>query len=360
MDSSPMRALQAVRELASGASSREPFEKLLKAFRPDVVHVHNTFPLISPSVFGWAKAMGIRTVFTAHNYRAFCSNGLMLRKSEPCELCVQGSRWAGVQHACYRDSYLGSWAMRGMIQFHVKRDTWNRDIDQICVLNPLAARRFETFGVSPQRLSVLPNCAEDPGPPPDPTKRAKTLSFIGRWSEEKGILQLLKAWRFAATEGWGLRIGGSGPLDAAVAREVQELKSAGFSAEILGPLSREGVRKELHTTGGLAFPSICEENFPLILTEAMAHGTPIVSATHGALDWILGSAREPISPRSAPEILGEELRSALKRIGADPKSGMRGRERFLNQFTTRHHLQSLERVYAPTPGTHETEKLRNG
>ena len=122
----------------------------VRRHKPDVVHVHNFFPLVSPAVHARVRALGPATVQTLHNFRITCAGGLLLRAGQPCELCVNGSALSAVAHRCYRGSFLGSAATAHMIARHKRERTWQRHVDRFIALSRFSRDVFERAGVPRQ------------------------------------------------------------------------------------------------------------------------------------------------------------------------------------------------------------------
>ena len=99
---------------------------ILEKFQPDIVHIHNFFPLLTPSAYDVCKKFSVPVVQSLHNFRLFCSNGLFLREGKICELCLHGSAYHGVIHGCYRESRLATIPVAHMIEKHRTEKTWHR------------------------------------------------------------------------------------------------------------------------------------------------------------------------------------------------------------------------------------------
>src|SRR5690606_25449192 len=147
----------------------------IEEFKPDIVHVHNFFPLLSPAVYDAANAAGVPVVQTFHNYRTICANGLFLRNAEPCELCLKKSVAHSLRFGCYRNSIAATAPVFAMIAWHKARGTWNRKPDKIIVPTEFSRRKFIEFGIEPDRITVKPNFSPDhktttlsPPPPSEP------------------------------------------------------------------------------------------------------------------------------------------------------------------------------------------------
>ncbi len=150
--------------VADGPLARHLVAEAVGRFRPDVVHVHNFFPLISPRVHARVRAFGPATVQTLHNFRITCANGLLMRAGQPCELCVDGTSLHAIAHRCYRDSFVGSAAPAHMIARHKRERTWQRHVDRFIVLSRFARDIFVRAGVPAERIVVRPNVVDDPAP----------------------------------------------------------------------------------------------------------------------------------------------------------------------------------------------------
>src|SRR3984893_7785041 len=122
-------------------NSRDELRKVLRQVRPDVVHVHNTFSMLSPSVYGACKAEGLPVVQTLHNFRFFCPSALFLRDGKPCEDCLDKSLLQSVRHQCYRDSIAATATLAAMLAFHRAIGTNSNDIDRYVVLTEFARQK---------------------------------------------------------------------------------------------------------------------------------------------------------------------------------------------------------------------------
>lgn len=187
---SPALRLSAAIGPVYSRQSARAVDAVLEERRPDVVHVHNVFPLIGPTVIHLATKRGIPVVQTVHNYRHTCMNGLHVREGRRCDDCL-GKRWPvpGVLHACYRGSHLQSVPMALSQGLH--RSTWG-EVARFLALTPFMADRLHQAGIVGEAISVRPNAAPDPGLP-QPVGNTDIL-FVARLDSAKGVEQLLRAW----------------------------------------------------------------------------------------------------------------------------------------------------------------------
>lgn len=264
----PLQMANAGLGLFYSPSGVRRFQGLLREERPDIVHIHNVFPLISPAVIRIAKAVGTPVVHRVHNYMHTCLNGGHLRDGRWCEKCL-GRRVAfpAIQHGCYRGSRPLSAAMTLADSAH--RSTW-RKVDKFLVPTPFVARLLLTAGIDEKQIIVTPSYVPDPGEPV--TSPGKDFLFIGRLEEVKGIMLLLDAWRSRTFRGnRRLRIGGDGPLEERVRATILNEDDIDY----LGYLERDKVHSELQNCGVAVVPLLVE-GIPLTAIEALAHGRPIM------------------------------------------------------------------------------------
>lgn len=296
---------------------RRMVAEAVAAARPDLVHVHNFFPLLSPSVYDAAREAGLPVVQTLHNYRLLCPGALLLRGGTACELCVRRRvKWPAVVHGCYRGSRAASATVAAMTAVHGGLGTFRRKVDRFVALSPTAARMFAAGGLPADRMAVIPNAVDDPGPLPADGRRGAL--FVGRLSPEKGLDALLAAWHGIHRP---LTIIGDGP-------EMDRLRRAAPpQVRFLGRRPAGDVSRAMAEAELLVFPSLCRENLPLTVAEAMAHGLPVLASSGGAVgDMITEGVSGAFAPpgdagawhAQATALLAD--RERLARLGAGGRS----------------------------------------
>jgi glycosyltransferase involved in cell wall biosynthesis len=242
----------------------------------DVIHVHNTWFALSPSVVRALAHASFPVVMTLHNFRTTCLNGLLLRDGRSCTLCVGTHPGPGIRHRCYRDSTVLSVAAAAAIEVPRRRHTWQRDVTTFLVLDESVVPLLSAGGIPAARMVVRRNSSADPGPRRNAPSRGDAVLYAGRLSGEKGVEVLLEAWRQAPDLGLTLTLCGDGPLRV----QVDEARVPGV--RVLGRLHPRDVRERMLSARALVFPSICHEAGPLAPIEASAAGLPmIVSASVG-------------------------------------------------------------------------------
>ncbi len=206
------KAATAARTVWSAETHRTISERLA-AGDIDLVHVHNFFPLISPSIYYAARAAGVPVVQTLHNYRLLCVNGLLFRDGAVCEDCVGRLPLPGIQHACYRSSVSGSAMVAAMLSTHRAIGTWDNVVGTYIALSDFSRQKFIEGGLPGSRITVKPNFLD--GDPAQGEGQGGYALYVGRLSPEKGIGTVLEAWRRSGST-LPLKVVGDGPLSKEV------------------------------------------------------------------------------------------------------------------------------------------------
>ncbi|NKB65057.1 MAG: glycosyltransferase [Gammaproteobacteria bacterium] len=266
-------------EIALSLAWNKKFElkakEVIREFQPDIVHVHNIFPMISPSVYDAAIEFNVPVIQTLHNYRVLCASATLLRKNRICEKCVHGTVFNAILHKCYRGSRLGTTAVAFMIGIHRKRDTWNQKIDRVIVLTRFAKSKLSHL-FEQSKIAVKPNFLRDPGKKVRDEK-SNHLLFVGRLSEEKGVNLLVSLWRRYPNTLPELRIVGDGPM-------LEELSKENLiGVKLHGYQEKEEIYEQMMEAKGLLFPSIWYEGFPMVILEAYALGLPVLGSNLGSM-----------------------------------------------------------------------------
>jgi glycosyltransferase involved in cell wall biosynthesis len=328
----------AVRTIWSQQTYRE-IRVILQRQPFDCVIVQNFFPLISPSVFFAAKRERVPSILYLHNFRLFCLNGYFFRQGRVCEDCLKKSvPWPGILHRCYRGSYSGSFVVAAMLSIHRLLRTWSRKVDRFIALSKFSQRKFIEGGISEGQLSLKPNfIAPDPG---IGSGEGGYAIFVGRLSPEKGISQLLSAWKTLEIK-IPLKILGDGPLRSEVEIAVKDAPNI----NLMGSVSKEQVFKYLKDAACLIFPSGWYENFPMVILEAYAVGTPVIAYDLGSISEIVIPGRTGyLIPAGDVNALKECVRAAFQ--GPSNLIAMRKstRQEYLENYSRQENYQALLKI----------------
>ena len=251
-----------------------------REFKPDVVHFHNTFPLISPLAVRAASKYA-PVVMTLHNYRTACAAGVPTRDGKVCSLCLDKKCvWDGVRHRCYRGSLLATLPLAVNIAMYRKR-VW-KWISKVIALTDFQRENLGRLGRLNDKIVVKPNFVIESESSVVVRKcRSNSLLYVGRLSSEKGVMTMLKAWKSLSCETRLLIVG-----DGDLRKECEDLE-AGANVEFLGNCSNSEVRRLMRESLGVIISSECWEGLPITLLESLSEGTPLVVSNIGPLPRLI-------------------------------------------------------------------------
>ena len=317
---------------------RRQMQETLADFRPDVVHVHNFFPLLSPSIYAACRARKVPVVQTLHNYRLICAGALLYRDGTACELCVERKLgWPGIRYGCYRESRAGSAAIVAMQSLHRALGTWHRGVDRYIVLSEFAKAVFIRGGLPAARIVVKPNFRADPGPPPAATGSRAGGLFVGRLSQEKGLDTLAAAWRGLDVP---LDVIGDGPI-------AERIRSQAPPAlRMLGAKDGDTVAAAMARAAFLVMPSIWYEGFPMVLVEAYAAGLPVIASRMGSMaELVVDRETGLLFNPGDPADLADKVRWAVANPDRMAAMGEAARQRYTDLYTPARNYQQLLTIY---------------
>jgi glycosyltransferase involved in cell wall biosynthesis len=249
----------------AAAAVRERLERL----QPDIVHCHNLFPALSPSVLREVNGQA-GLVMTLHNYRLLCLPGIFLRDGRICQDCLGRVPWPGVLHGCYQGSVPASLALGASLTLHRSLGTFDR-VDLYLAISSFVRTKHVEGGLPPERIVVKPHFSwpsevrETPG---------EYFLYLGRLSREKGVMSLLEAWRELDAE---LLIVGEGP-------ESTHLRSrAPSNVKLLPTVRAEEAQTLMRSARALLVPSLWYEGAGRVVMEAYAAGVPVLASRVGGL-----------------------------------------------------------------------------
>ncbi len=306
---------------------------LITNFKPDVIHIHNTFPLISPSIYWAADKASIPVIQTLHNFRLLCPQAMFLRDGKVCEDCLGHIPWRGVMHGCYHDSKTQTAVLAGMLSMHKAIGTWHNKVTRYIVLNEFCRQKFIAGGLPEKLIAIKPNFVD--APTVIETTR-KGFLFVGRLSEEKGISTLAAAAKQLSHA--PICVAGTGP-EAALLENIAGL-------EILGNLSSEAIYNKMGQSSALILPSIWYENFPRTLVEAFACGLPVIASRIGALaELIEDGVTGLLFEASNASDLASKMQWALQNPEKMRHMGQNARTCYQIKYAADQNYQQLLEIY---------------
>ncbi len=319
--------------------SYHQLRELIRRYRPEIAHCHNLVPMISPAAYYACRDAGIPVIQTLHNYRLLCPAGTFFREGGHCLRCIRRP-FAGVIRGCYRASRIQTAAVSGMLCFHRRHGTWHNLVSSYLALSQYSRELFVEAGFPSTTIHVKPNfILNDPGPRQGGGDYAL---FVGRLTPEKGVLEMLSAWK--SLRHIPLHIVGSGPLHDAVravttSKEYEQVK-------MFGQLSSATTRTQIRSARFLLFPSRWHEPFGLALIEAAACGVAVVASRVGGIpelvrDRVTGLLFDP----EAPTDLAAKASWAWDHAKELAIMGSAARRLYLQNYTADRNYQQLMSLY---------------
>jgi glycosyltransferase involved in cell wall biosynthesis len=342
-----MGKLKLARKTIWNTDARRKLCEAARAIKADMVHFHNTFPLISPAGYYGAHDAGAAVVQTLHNYRLLCPAATFYREGQVCEKCLgRAVPTPAVRYKCYRNSRVASAAIASMLTFHRVKGTWQHQVDRYIALTEFARQKYAAGGLPAERIVVKPNFVD-----PDPGLGAgdsNFVLFVGRLTDEKGISTLLKAWNHLVEKhGAVLKIIGDGPLRQVVESAAQQDRSI----EFLGRRPPTEVYDIMGDAQMLIFPSQWFEGQPRTIIEAFAKGTPVIASRLGSMPEMVQHASSGLlfEPGNHVDLAGQ-----MQLLLNDPESTRRmraqARAQFELHYTAAQNYAALIRCYEQARG----------
>lgn len=316
--------------------------RLIRTEHIDIVHVHNTLNLISPSVYYAALAEGVPVVQTVHNFRLLCPGATFYRDGHICEDCLHGGLGCAVKHSCYRGSRLQTLACVISTKIHRMTGIYGK-LNYICLTEFNREKLLNLKQVRPERVHVKPNFVEnDPEPILPEERRRNQMVFAGRLEKLKGVDVLLKSWKLLGENAPQLILCGTGPLedwcrDYTREHAVQNVQMRGFTPNA-------EVRRLMAQSRALILPTRCYEGFPVSIVEAFSVGTPVLCSDLGnagsiVTEGVTGRKFQPDSP--------EDLARAVGTSGGMCESTY---AQYLSGYTAERNYETLEAIYRQALG----------
>ena len=330
------------RTIWSTNSERE-ISRLLAQKRPDVVHVHNTFFMISPSIYRACKAHGVPVVQTLHNFRLMCPSSTFFRDGKVCEECVDHGLWRGVYHGCFRDSKIATASVALTLSIHRLIGTWEKSISRYIALTEFGRKKFIEAGLPAEKISVKPNFVRLGSGPVLPAQRREHALFVGRLSREKGVSILLRAWA-QLPQSYALQIVGDGPERTNLEAEARRLALS--NVQFRGRLSRDESIDAMRCARFLVVPSLWYETFGLCIAEAFSCGTPVICSRLGVMEELVSNGRTGLHFRAGdPANLADRIVWAWSHATEMDAMGREAQSEYEARYTPERNYSRLIEIY---------------
>lgn len=333
--------------------SRRGLAEAIDRFAPDVVHCHNIYHQLSPSILAATRAAGVPVVMTLHDYKLACPSYQMLDHGRPCDACVGHSTLPALRRRCKGGSLAGSGLLAVESGIHRLVHAY-RGVDAYVSPSRFLAGVMERAGIDPSRLHVVPHFVRA-----DETVQAAAseaelagavpgVVFAGRLSHEKGVDTLIEAAALAPEV--PVHIAGDGPERAALTR-LAEARGA-TNVVFHGRLAKPDLERVVAGCVATVVPSRWYENQPMTILESYAAAVPaVVTSLGGSPELVDDGLDGLVVPPDDPSALA----AAVSRLAADPEAaramGRTGQARLLERHSPQRHLAALDDLYAAVGGS---------
>jgi glycosyltransferase involved in cell wall biosynthesis len=319
--------------LIHSSAATQRIQELIKECRPDIVHCHNIYHQLTPSIVGATKRLGVPVVLTLHDYKPVCPVYNRLRGTQPCSACLDGGVFNVVKYRCAN----GSLARSAILFAEARIQRWMGNYEKVDAF--IAPSRFMRDAirhrVPANRVKLLYNGVDVDSLAPIGTDEGYVLYF-GRLSAEKGVETLLSAYENSS---WKVVVAGKGPLE-------HELRRRHPLATFVGHIFGDRLKQVIDGASVIVVPSEWYENCPMSVLEAMACGKPVVGTRMGGIPELVADG---VSGYLFEAGNAEELRSHLDILMADDglrrKMGNAGRQRVKQEFSLARHNEGLLEIY---------------
>ena len=338
--------LEKVRFFPNAVFSKAVYNEVLELVereQPDVAHVHNVYPLISPALYQALKEAQVPIVQTLHNFRFLCTNSYFYVNGRICERCKYGNTWHAIRHRCYQESYPLS-ALYAFIIAHHRRVGTFKHIDRFIALNDFTRQTIIESGLTTaNKVTVLGNFLAEPlSEPGSYTTRQPFFLFVGRLSAEKGVDTLIHA--MAQVPHFNLKILGTGIEQERLEEQVKQLRLN--NVEFLGWVDGEEKWRLLRDATATVIPSVWYEQFPTVALESLSVGTPIVGSNLGGIPSLVLHEKTGLLFKATE---ASDLAKQLNHLAASPhlgyEMGQNGRQHILSHYVASVHYKKLIDIY---------------
>jgi glycosyltransferase involved in cell wall biosynthesis len=311
--------------------------RILKEYHPDIVHIHNLYPFISPSILSVCHNVGIPVVMTVHNYRLVCPNGLHMTKGRICEKCRGGREYWCVLKNCENNLFKSiGYALRSAVARKLRM--FKDNVSIFACLSDFQRKKIIEDGFPEKQCVVLPNMVMWNEKKEDTISGGEYVAYVGRISPEKGVDTLIEAARNCPT----ITFKAAGDYD-----RMQHLPAtAPGNFQFLGILKKEDVNCFISGSRIVIFCSVWFETFGLTMVEAMLQGKPVVASRLGGIPEIVEDGKTGLLFEAGN---AEELKQKIEYLWNRPelckKMGAAGRDKALSEYSAETYYQRLMTIY---------------
>ena len=339
-DYTPVEKARKVVKSVYSFEARRAISDLIDRVRPDIVHAHNVYHHLTPSIFGAIKKKGVPSVMTVHDLKIGCPSKLMLASDGVCERCKGGRTWNAPLQRCLKDSFLLSTVAAFETSLHRALGSYTDNVDLFVLPSRFHTAKLVEWGLPEEKTRYLPNAVDLERLEPDYQPGSRFV-FVGRLSEEKGLRTFVSA---VAEAGVPATIVGTGPQEG----ELRALaEHTGADVEFAGYRTGADLFDIVRSARTLVLPSECYENAPVVLLEAYGVGTPVIGSDLGGIPELIEPGETGLlSTAGDAHSLAEALTAMAMMPDPEVASmGRAGRAFTESRFTKDHYLAGLLGIY---------------
>ena len=332
---------------------RNSLRKKIKTFKPDIIEVHNIFPLISPSIFFETRKLKIPTFYYLHNYRFICGSSFFEMNNQCCDKCG-GNFFKAVFNKCYRNSLIGSLSLslNNLIHKSILK-TWKNKIDYFFIMNKNNIKYYSNYGIDDNKIIYLPHFTFMNNQLKN--KKNNYALFVGEFSIKKGFITLMKAFK---TIDFNLKIIGkikvsqNLPVLDHLSKLDLNINKIGFinenkTIENIGFVKNEDIADYYANAAFTIFPSEWEEPFGYVLIESFANKTPVIASDQPSIKKIVKNKFNGILFRSGDhQDLREKIKWMIKNKNEVEKMSLNSKKYFDYNFSPKNNLNLIKKIYS--------------
>ncbi len=323
--------------------ARRKISQLLDAEKPDLVHVHNIYHQISPSILSAIKKRNIPIVQTLHDYKLLSPNYALFCHGKICECALGGKYYTCIRHRCIKNSYIASALSALEMYFHKTLQLYEKNIDVFICPSIFMARQLKRWGIRAKRIEQIYNFVSETAPTENVI--GDYFVYVGRLSEEKGLPLLLEAFAGLPSK---LKIVGTGPLEKELRQRV---RTEGMkNVEFLGYREGEELSDIVSKSLAVVVPSQWYENCPLVILEAYQHGKPVIATEIGGIPELVRQGQTGYTFKlGSPNDLRKKIQLMIENTSRVDEMGQNAKA-FSDQFRTEKYYQKLITIYESLVG----------
>lgn len=335
-----------VRQAFRSIYSRKAYRNLVHLIhreRPDIAHLHNYYFHLTPAILYALRYCGVPAVHTLHDYHLECPNHIFYdyRRAAICEDCVRFGLRSVVRNGCMKVGRAKSLVAFFEAWIYRRLGTYRRLVARYIAPSEFLRSKMTSRAIPPERVSVIPNTVEDLGDL-GPTPADGPFFYAGRLSHEKGLDLIVEVAARLPETRW--RLAGTGPMEAVLRSTIERRGIA--NVETVGTVDAAGLCEEYRRARAVVLPSLCYENCPLTVLEAMSAGRPAIGSRVGGIAELVKEGKSGLLfELGSADDFERTVKRAFESQNELAQMGTNARRRFESEYAPPIHLDRLLDLY---------------